>query len=483
MRGACATYDGYQDERRAKKIGDIRGRFFGGLKTLCGSIKAAAAAISLPARALTLAMLKTTSQAVAVAAGVLTTTAEGLFGVVELIYLVIFSLKAYEQVGFGRELKSILNDCSIDEEEKQVKALEFLQGKLDVSDAEKGAIRSEVEATPRYQQLSSQEKEGKIKRKTAKLFKRKEEELKRVLNSECVDQIKKASKIDAAAVVKEAVAADLRNGIIIGIGLTLCAMGIAATVIAIIFTGPIPLLIATVLGGIVMIGFFSDDLYQLFQDFRHSQPGRYDKLCLLFAGILAFTVASAMVFLPTSWIALTCAGVFGLVWVTISFVCYWRLRHLEEAQLPSQKSVDQISPNVSAEEIFLLKKRLVKPAYNGFFGSVRGRVFNAFGYTIAVEDSNGKRFYVTLNKLTKKLLKPDKGYPIASNCAARSPDVQKLVLEKLQPEADQKITWQRVGGFFQEFRSPERVSQFRGFNFDGVEKAAIESLQTFQLIS
>lgn len=486
MSGACTTYDGYQEQRSAKKIGDVCGRAFGGLKTLRGSITATAAAISLPARALALAMLKTTSQVVAVAAGALTTVAEGLFGMVGLIYFVIFSLKIYEQMGFDRELDAILNDSSLGQEEKQGKVLEFLQGKLSVSDAEKGAVRSEVEATPRYQQLSSQEKEGKIEKKTAKLFKKKEEELKRVLSRKCVDQIRKAEKVDAAAVVDAALAASRTNRIVNGIGMTLCVLGITATVIAFLFTGPLPLLIAVVLAGIVTVGLFSSDLYQLFQDFQRSQPGRYDKLALLFAGVLAFTVASAMVFLAASWIALTCAGVFGLVWLTISLVCYWRLRQLEKAQLLPQKSPDQTSVRipprrVSGEEIFYLKKRLSNSAYDGFWGSIRGRTLNAFGYTIAVEDFDGERSYVDLTRLTQKLLKPDLGYPIASDVAAQMPDVQKLVLENLQPEPEREITWYKVGALFQEFRSPERVAQFRGRDFPSVRKAAVESLQSFRV--
>lgn len=333
--GAFTAYDGYREERLAKKIGDVWGRALAGLKTLRGTVTTTASTLSLPARALTLTALATTSKVIIATAGIFSTISASLFSTIGMIYLVINSIKVHLQRGFDQEFAAVLNNPELSSEEKNSAGLEFLQAKLRVTDEEKVAIRADVETNPRYQDLSLEKKEAKIESKISKLSKKKEEELKRVTNAECVDKIKKAEPSSATEVVEAVLAQARKNMIFNALGITISILGISAMVIAVAFTGPGALLAAGILSMIVTAGLFGFDLYYLFQDFQQSQPGRYDKLCLLFSSILGFGAATAAICFSMNPIAIACAAVFGLVWLTINLICFWRLRQLEKAKAAS----------------------------------------------------------------------------------------------------------------------------------------------------
>lgn len=327
--GACTAYDGYQEERLSKKIGDVWGRALGGLKALRGTVTSTASALSLPARALTLTALATTSTVITAVASVFSNVSGALFSTIGLIYLVINSIKIHLQRGFDQELGEVLNNPALSPEEKNGAALAFLQGKLRVSDEEKAAIRADVEANPRYQDFSNEKIEAKIASKIGKLSKKKEEELTRVTSGDCVSKIKNAEPSAAAEVVEAVLSQCRKNMFFNALGITISILGISAMVIGLTCTGAAPLLAAAIISVIVTAGLFGLDLYYLVKDFQQSQPGRYDKLCLLISSVVGFAAASAAVCFSMNPIAIACAAVFGLVWLTINLVCYWRLRNLE----------------------------------------------------------------------------------------------------------------------------------------------------------
>ncbi len=327
--GACTAYDGYCEERFAKKIGDVWGRALAGLKTLRGTVSTTALTLSLPARALTLTALATTANVITATASVFSTVSRALFSTLGLIYLVINSIKIYLQKEFDQELEAVLNNPALSSEKKKGAALEFLQGKLRVTDEEREAIRADVEATRRYQDLSLEKKEAKIESKMTKLARKKEKELARVTSGECVDKIKKAGASTASEVIDAVLLQTRKNRIFNALGITFSILGISGMVIGLAFTGPTPLLVAGLLSIVVTVGLFGLDLYYLVKDFQQSQPGRYDKLCLFLSSILGFGAATAAVCFSMNPIAITCAAVFGMIWLTINLVCYLRLRHLE----------------------------------------------------------------------------------------------------------------------------------------------------------
>lgn len=327
--GACTAYDGYREERLSKKIGDVWGRVLGGLKAFRGSVTTTASTLSLPARALTLTALATTSKVITAVASVFSNVSGALFSTIGLIYLVINSIKIHLQRGFDQELSAVLNNPALPPEEKNGAALAFLQDKLRVSDEEKAAIRADVEANPRYQDFSNEKKEAKITSKIGKLSKKKEEELKRVTSGECVDKIKNADTSAADEVVESVLSQCRKNMFFNALGVVISILGISAMIIGLVFSAGAPLLAAAVMSVVVTAALFGLDLYYLVKDFQQSQPGRYDKLCLLISSVVGFGAASAAVCFSMNPIAISCAAVFGLIWLTINLVCYWRLRNLE----------------------------------------------------------------------------------------------------------------------------------------------------------
>ncbi|MBS0652551.1 MAG: hypothetical protein JSR39_03395 [Verrucomicrobia bacterium] len=147
---------------------------------------------------------------------------------------------------------------------------------------------------------------------------------------------------------------------------------------------------------------------------------------------------------------------------------------------PAKAASTYLSPPVSEapRSALPLKERL--PVYEGLFGSIWGRVLNLFEHTIAIEDRNGACSYVKVSKLTEELLKPDMGRPAASHFAAQTKQVQQLVLENLQPIIGQPITWEKVEGLFQAFRTSEMLTRLRGADCPAVKQAVSERLESLK---
>jgi len=121
------------------------------------------------------------------------------------------------------------------------------------------------------------------------------------------------------------------------------------------------------------------------------------------------------------------------------------------------------------------------PIYAGLLGSIWGRILNFFDCAIAIEDRNGNCSYVDVTKLAEELLKPDIGRPAASQFAAQTKQVQQLVLEYLHPVIGQPITWEKVEGLFQSFRTNEMLVRLRGADCPGVKAAVQERLESLKV--
>ncbi len=326
--GGFMTYDGIREQYIAKKIGDAWGRGLACLKTARGTVLTIAATITVPLRGLTLAAIMTTSRVVTAVAGVFSNVAGGLFSFLSCICLAIYGMKIHEQRGFNQKLDAVLNDPALSLEQRNLAALAHLKEALCVSPHERAAIQTEVNGNDRYTRLPAQEKQAKIERKAKKLLLKKEAVMNRCLSGKALSQIRQATNADAADVIAKVQSVSRKNMILNAIGLTLAALGVASIAIAFIFSGPTPLFVVAILSVIVTIGLFVTDLYYLLQDFKASEPGRYDKLCLLLSSVMGVVVTAAAVCLAANWVALTCAAVFGLVWLIINLICYLRLRQL-----------------------------------------------------------------------------------------------------------------------------------------------------------
>lgn len=325
VKGACTASEGIRQGKVASKIKDLWGQVLAALKTMRGTISTVGGTIALPARMLTMVSLSSTAGAVTAAAGALSKVSGSLFSLLGFLYFATYGINIYLQYNFDQELASILDVADGSKEQKELAALEMLKAKLKITDEERAQICSEVEARP----LTEAEKTAKIGRKLEKLTKKKEAELKRVTSKACLDLIKNADNLAASSVIETVLEQTKENMILNGIGMAISVLSIVAMMIVLTCTGGAPLIAAAAIGTVVMLALFVVDLYYLWGDFNASEPGRYDRLCLLISSAIGFAVLSVAIFFAASWIALTCAAIFGLIWLIINLTCYWRLRHLE----------------------------------------------------------------------------------------------------------------------------------------------------------
>lgn len=325
--GTLNVRNGLKEIKTAETISDSIGKTLGNLKVAGGTAKAAGGAIFIPVRALSLAALKTSSKVVSTMAGTLGSIGSACFNFVIVLAMAGICIRLKEQHQFRSQLDGILKDPAIPEQERSIKALEYLKELASVSPQEKEEIRQELCASAEFMAMSPQQKDEKVEEKASLLLLKKEAHLKRLADEDCLMQIRQKGPAEANAVI-EAVQKKSKEKIVLSsIGICLLTVGVMISIASFIFTGPIGIIVSSAVGLAISFSWLAIDAYGLMKEFKSADPGRFDKLWIFLSTALA-VVSVALVFFLSGGIApIIGAAVVGAIWLTINSTCYYRLYH------------------------------------------------------------------------------------------------------------------------------------------------------------
>lgn len=329
--GSLNVRSGLKEIETAEKVSDVAGKQLAQLKVAKGAASAAGGAIFIPIRALSLAALYTSSKIVSVLAGVLGSIGSACFNIVVIVAGIALGIKLNEHRLFRNELNAILEDPNTPEQERGGRALEHLKKLATVSAQEKEVIRTELRAE--NPTSSSQDLEVKVEEKSKLLLQNKEAYLKRVLDGECIKQIREKGPSEIKEVIEAVQKASKEKVILASTAMGLLAVGLAITIAGFIFTGPLGIVIAAGVGLATSVGWLGLDAYDLFKEFKATDPGRFDKLWILLSSILAITTIALVFFLSGGIAPIIAAAVGGTIWLAINAACYYRLyQHSKKEQ-------------------------------------------------------------------------------------------------------------------------------------------------------
>jgi hypothetical protein len=332
--GGLKVRTAIKEVKTAEKISDVAGKRLGCFKIAQGVAQAAGGLVIIPVRILSLAALATTSKVVSTIAGVLGSVGSACFNVVIILAAIGMGMRLHEQRLFRKQLASFLDDPTLEVQTRPAKALEYLKQLASVTPQEKEEIRNAIATNPEFRSLNPQQQSEKIGEKEKLLLLKKEAHLKRLVDEDCIQQIRQKGPAEANGVI-EAVRKKSKEKIILtSIGMGLVMIGLALTVTSFLFTGPIGTIVSAAVSLATSVGWILLDGYGLYKEFKPTDPGRYDKVWIFISSVVA-VVAVALVFFLSGGIApLIAAGVLGMIWLAINVACYYRLYKLGKANSP-----------------------------------------------------------------------------------------------------------------------------------------------------
>lgn len=325
--GGLGVKSGIREAKKAQKISDVAGGAIACLKVGKSGASAVGGVLMVPFEALSIAALSTASKIVSTMAGVLGSIGGALFSVGSLFTAIATGIKLHEFRLFDQGLNKILNDPSCSEEQRAIKALEHLKNLARVTPDEKKGILEELEKDPA---LTTEQKREKAVEREKALLGKKEAVFKRVTSKECLEQVRKSTPAEASEVIAAVKKKRFEKTILSSVTMALLVLGLALTVASFIFTGPLGIIVITALALAVSLGSLSTDAYELVQDFKKADPGRFDKLWIFLSTVLAIVAVGAVFFLTGGLALLIGAAVVGVVWLAINSVSYYRLTHLKK---------------------------------------------------------------------------------------------------------------------------------------------------------
>ena len=200
--GGLNLKDGIKELKTAQKISDVTGKTLGWLKMAKGGAQTGSGIVAIPMRALVIAALATASKVYASIAGVL-----GGIGNIFSYALIVFAgvsliIKLYEQHQFQKTFQGILKDPTLSENERNTHAFEYLKQLTMVTPQEKGELRQWLTSNEKYRTLNAEQIATKYAKKEHKLLLKKEAQLKRLFDENCLNLIRQKGPEEAQSVIE-----------------------------------------------------------------------------------------------------------------------------------------------------------------------------------------------------------------------------------------------------------------------------------------
>ncbi len=331
--GGLNMKSGWEEVKAAREVSDTAGQALGAIKIAKGSVFAAGGAAMVPARVLTIVEGVKNASVMGGLAGSLGSSGGSLFTLGSLFAGIDIGFRLHKQRLFRQELFQILNDPHLDEPARIAQASQYLKNMASLSPEERVQISKEMKADPNYQELPPDEKLRELIKKETQMLSQKEALFKRVLDSGCLDLIR-TNGADDSAIVQAAKKASLKRVILQGSAMALICIGIALFIASFIFSTPFALMVTAIISLVVSMGWLVLDGYELINNFKQSDPGRFDKLWILLSSVIAVVAVGLVFFLTAGFAPLIAASSVGIVWLAVNAFCYYRLYQAEKTQTP-----------------------------------------------------------------------------------------------------------------------------------------------------
>jgi hypothetical protein len=281
--GLLHVEKGYRDLTFAQENSDVTGVALAGLQMAKGSVKALGGAIYIPSLSLSLAAQSTSNLAVAlVGLGKICLNANRILSGITL------GIKSYELQKFCGSLDAIINDPDLSQEERSVRALEFL--------------KQEIAASPENRAF-----------------------VQRVISGKCINMVQEKGPSEANSVIA-AIERELKVKIVLS---AIGAVCIALLLLPLVVTlGPLVVGVTEVVSLLVSLLWLVMNSHHLYRDLQESVPGRLDQLWILFSSMLSVMAVNHVFFFSTGIRPLITAATAGAVWFAVNASCQYRLHQL-----------------------------------------------------------------------------------------------------------------------------------------------------------
>ena len=328
LTGPFDIYDGWENWKTSEKVKDRWGQFLTAKKMTGAAVQIAA--------------VMTGSKVVGSVASVFGQLGGGVSSLFSLLGIIVNVCEVYLERLFAANIGKKLGDTSLPEDQRYLLCLQDLKSQLKLSPNEKAEIRQEAESDPELKNLSKEERERNIQEMEEKAVRKKELQMARVTDRECVEKVKSARIEEAKEVVEKVCKANTKKMKMSWISISLSVVSFIGVIIALVFTGGTPLIIAAALGLFASVGFLLVDGCKLLQDFKTGESGRYDHLWIFISTVFCFVAVTAAFLLASGLPAIIAAGSLGLIWLSINVACFIRLRHRQKmAQISSYTKYDK----------------------------------------------------------------------------------------------------------------------------------------------
>lgn len=325
--GGLGIVSGVKEVKAAEKISDTSGRIMAGLKIAGKSISLAGGVL----RSLSLAFMLSSADIIIRLNEILKSVVGGFSLAGAALSTASQGIKLDELRRFQEELDEILTDP----ETGFTDALEHLKKLASASPEENEKIVRKLKVNPEYLAMSDEEKAAKVEEKQKLLIEKKEAFLKRVSSGDSLKAIRSAEPADAKTVIEEVKEQCRKKLIMTSISIALACVSITTLLGAIIFVAsPIIIEIIGAIGLVASLASLIVDGYTMVEDLGKSDPGRFDKMCIVFSCALAVIIFGAVCFFSHGIAAIIEAGLLCLVWFAINAVCGYYLFFKKKASAP-----------------------------------------------------------------------------------------------------------------------------------------------------
>lgn len=330
LSGAANINKGLSDVKTAKKVDDAAGKVLGYADVVRGSAQIASGATLIPARISTVASTVGATQVLGTLGSVLGGVGAGLSvlgGVLKGIPIVV---NLHELRLFRKGYKEAISQGNLSEEELIAKGWEYIQKAVRVSPEEKAAILQELRKDPAFATMSFAQQREAMGCREKLLLDKKEAVFKRTFNPDLWDLVTKAGPANAKEIVAAVNKCWMKKTVLFSVAIGVGALFAAFVVVCMVMTAPI---FATITAFIMMgisLAMLIPDGIALVQEFKRSEPGRFDKLIILLSTVLALIVVTAVCVLSAGIVPMIAAAVVGAIWLAINIACYYRIHQFEK---------------------------------------------------------------------------------------------------------------------------------------------------------
>ncbi len=326
---------GIKKVQAAKERADKMGIFDASLQITRGATSSVATAIYIPAHAVSIFDSLRRSPSLLKTAKIMGTVSGSLFTFVSGLSLFSSSLSLHYLRLLHGELRAIVKDSSLPEDERVQKAFNLLKERSTVSNEEKEEICRQIYSDERCASASGEQILAAINKVESLVLANKLGSLSKGLSQKSIRRIVAGTDADAKSVVDYVFRDSRRRTWIKGIATTVSVISMGVGIAAMIFLSKEAVLVLTVFGILSSLVLLAVDTYDMFVQFDLASERKFDKLWIIASTALMMSVMMVVTALADGILPIILASGIGVVWFLTAIASYMRLQKVSESDAPS----------------------------------------------------------------------------------------------------------------------------------------------------